>query len=191
MLDLETKASYTVMVIATDKAGLTDEITVTITVTDDTTANNPPTFNAGSSVSYSIVEGASGRTVGAPLTATDSDTDDTLTYAIKPASDPDELFAIDPNGQLTTAKAVTPGTHELTVTVTDSKAADGTADTVVDAEIMVTITVTDVNEGPTFEAVAPVSYSIVEGASGRTVGAPLTATDSEPIAKLLMAPPTP
>jgi hypothetical protein len=40
-------------------------------------------------------------------------------------------------------KAVTPGSHELTVTVTDSKAADGTADTVVDAEIMVTITVTD------------------------------------------------
>jgi hypothetical protein len=85
-----------------------------------------------------------------------------LTYAIKPASDPDELFAIDPNGQLTTAKAVTPGTHELTVTVTDSKAADGTADTVVDAEIMVTITVTDdptVNNLPMFDAVAPVSYS--------------------------------
>jgi hypothetical protein len=79
---------------------------VTITVTD---VNEGPTFEAVAPVSYSIVEGASGRTVGAPLTATDSDTDDTLTYAIKPASDPDELFAIDPNGQLTTAKAVTPG----------------------------------------------------------------------------------
>ena len=33
MLDHETKASYTVMVTATDKAGLTDSITVTITVT--------------------------------------------------------------------------------------------------------------------------------------------------------------
>ena len=48
-----------------------DSIDVTITVTDDpsdddTTVNNPPTFDVSSPVSYPIVAGGSGRTVGSP-----------------------------------------------------------------------------------------------------------------------------
>ena len=53
-LDFETQTDYEVMVIATDKAGLTGEITVTINVrnveADDTeVANKEPTFNDGPS----------------------------------------------------------------------------------------------------------------------------------------------
>ena len=52
-LDYETQTDYEVMVIATDKAGLTGEITVTIGVmnveADDTeVANKEPTFDPGS-----------------------------------------------------------------------------------------------------------------------------------------------
>ena len=185
VLDYETdRRTYTVRLTVSDGNTAVDAtIMVNISVmdvsvadgdTDTVPTNTAPTFNAVGPVSYSIVEGTSVRDVGAPLTATDSDPGDTLTYAIKPGSDPDELFAIDTDGQLTTAKAVAPGSHELTVTVTDSKVA---------AEIMVTIDVTDdptVNNPPMFEAVGPVSYSIVEGALGRTVDDPLTATDSDP-----------
>ena len=108
-----------------------DSIDVTITVTDDpsdddTTVNNPPTFDVSSPVSYSIVAGGSGRPVGSP-TATDPERDP-LTYAII-SGNTARLFAIDNNGRLTTARAVTAGSHTLTVTVHDGKAADDTADT--------------------------------------------------------------
>ena len=67
-LDYETKSSYMVTVTVGDGTA-EDSIDVTITVTDDpsdddTTVNNPPTFDAVGPVSYSIVEGALGRTVG-------------------------------------------------------------------------------------------------------------------------------
>ncbi len=173
-------------------------ITVTITVTDDTTANNPPTFNAGSSVSYSIVEGASGRTVGSP-TATDLD-GDSLTYDIS-SGNTAGLFAIDNNGRLTTARAVTPGSHSLTVTVSDSKADDGTADTEVDNTITVSITVSarptgvqqpggtvivtpppatpgTTNNAPTFADGASTTREVAENTpAGQNIGSPVSATD--------------
>ena len=143
-LDFETKASYMVTVTVGDGTA-EDSIDVTITVTDDpsdddTTVNNPPTFDVSSPVSYPIVAGGSGRTVGSP-TATDPE-GDPLTYAIT-SGNTARLFTIDTaTGRLTTAQAVTPSSHTLTVTVRDSKNADDLPDTEVDDTITVSITVT-------------------------------------------------
>ena len=80
-LDYETKNSYTVTVTATDEAGLSDSIDVTITVTDvdETVA---PEFAASEDGARSVPENTvAGQDIGAPVAATDAD-NDVLTYAL-------------------------------------------------------------------------------------------------------------
>jgi hypothetical protein len=87
-LDYETTPSYTVMVSVSDGT-LTDEITVTITVTDE---NDAPVFDDGDSATRSIVENTeAGQDIGTPVEATDVDRDesdigDTLTYSLDAVS---------------------------------------------------------------------------------------------------------
>ena len=77
-LNHETTASYTVTITATDSSGLSDEITVTINVTD---VNDAPTFD-GETATRAVAENSeAGVDIGAPVAATDDD-DDTLTYAL-------------------------------------------------------------------------------------------------------------
>ena len=207
-LDAATQNSYTVMVSVTDnknEAGGSDDtsdatITVTVTVTPvDETQNRAPAF-ASATTTRSIPEGASGRTVDSPVTATDPDTGDTLTYAITGGDT--TFFDIDTGtGQLTTKATVTARTYSVTVTVTD----DGTPSE--SATITVSITVTAVSTGgggdggtggvpapqpiaspppatvendpPTFTAGAITTRTVAENsAAGTNIGDSVTATDA-------------
>ena len=186
-LDFETQTDYEVTVTATDTGGETDTITVTINVAnvsvadgDTVVANSAPVFDDGPSTTREIAENtAAGEAIGAPVVATDVDSDDTLAYTLG-GTDAASFAIVETSGQLQTKDALdyeTKSSYMVTVTV-----GDGTAEDSID----VTITVTDdpsdddttVNNPPTFDVSSPVSYSIVAGGSGRTVGSP-TATDPD------------
>ena len=157
------------------------EITVTITIEEVETTNNAPAFPATETGARSVPEGEVDQLVGAPVEATDADSD-TLIYTLNnvPGSIDADSFEIDPaTGQLTTAVVLD---HEIkdeytvTVTATDDDADNPFADT-----IMVTITVTDVNEKPTFPTATNMLY-VYEGDAGQKVVDPdeeLMATDPE------------
>ncbi|MBC6410523.1 MAG: cadherin repeat domain-containing protein [Ekhidna sp.] len=153
-LDFETTPSYTLTVRVEDSEENSVTGTVTITVTD-VADNNAPTF---ADASREVAEDASpGDNVGDPVTATDADAGQTLSYAIKSGNTGD-VFAIDGNtGQITVAGALDhedTETYTLTVTATD----DGTPAKEADAEV--TITVNDVNEAPAFAAVETQSIPV-------------------------------
>ena len=186
-LDFETQTDYEVTVTATDTGGETDTITVTINVAnvsvadgDTVVANSAPVFDDGPSTTREIAENtAAGEAIGAPVVATDVDSDDTLAYTLG-GTHAASFAIVGTSGQLQTRAALdyeTKASYMVTVTV-----GDGTAEDSID----VTITVTDdpsdddttVNNPPTFDVSSPVSYSIVAGGSGRPVGSP-TATDPE------------
>ena len=100
---------------SSDPKSLCDELTVTVTVTDrneapsmpavpedaTTSDNNDPEFPAATAT-RTIAQGtAAGENIGAPITATDADTDDTLTYTVSGADA--ASFSIDSgSGQLMT-----------------------------------------------------------------------------------------
>ena len=137
--------------------GATVSATVTVTGTTAPT-NNVPVFNPVA-VSRSVAENtAAGENVGDPVTATDADTGDTLTYTLG-GTDAASFDIVAASGQVQTKTGVTYD-HEAkasyAVTVT---ASDGTAT----ADATVTISVTDVAEPPTAPA-APA----VAGVSGST-----------------------
>ena len=167
-LDHETKASYTVRITVSDTK-LTDTIDVTISVTD---VNEAPSF-ATNTATRSIPENTnSGENIGAAFTATDVDTDDTLTYTLGGADA--ESFRIDgTNGQLQTKAALdheTKASYSVTITVSDTKLTDS---------IDVTIDVTNVNEAPSF-ANSTATRAIPENtASGEDIGAAVVATDPD------------
>ena len=130
------RSTYTVTVVASDGTA-SASITVTITVV----LNNPPTF-ANTSTTRSVREHSpTGTNVGSPITATDTDQGDTLTYTLGGADDA-SFDIVAETGQIQTAAVLDQETRtSYTVTVT---ANDGTADS---APITVTITVTDVTFG--------------------------------------------
>ena len=114
-------------------------------------ANQPPVFNEGSQTTRRIAENTpSGQPIGSRVGATDPE-NDPLTYGLTGSGA--AMFAIDPTtGQLRTQAALDyerRNRYEVRVSVRDSKAADGTVDSAVDAEATVVITVTDVVEPPT------------------------------------------
>ena len=128
-LDYETQTDYEVTVIATDKAGLTGEITVTITVTnvevgdgEPAVANSEPEFTAGPSTTRSVAEntpkGMNINTSGMPPTAADTvlarkapDAEDasaatTFTYGLLPGADAASFDIESTTGQLKTKAAL-------------------------------------------------------------------------------------
>ena len=131
--------------------------------TGSTSINNPPEF-ASPRTSRSVAENtAAGENIGSPVTATDDDPDDTLTYTLS-GLDASSFSINDETGQLMTG---TPLDYEVkrsyTVTVT---ASDGTDSD----EIQVTIDVIDVlppsaPSAPTVEATMGSTTS-----SGRKLG---------------------
>ena len=125
------------------------EVVSSSTVRAKPVVNIPPAF-ADTTTTRDIPENAGANAaVGARVTATDTDSGDTLRYEFEPESD---LFTIDSaNGQIRVKAAgsldyddETARSHTVTVKASDSSNAFDTID--------VTITVTDVNEPP--EAVA-------------------------------------
>ena len=118
-------------------------------------SNSEPTFSSMTAM-RSVVENPTTVTnVGNAVTATDSDSGHTLTYAFKSGGDRN-FFDIDTSsGQIKTKTGTmynfeaTKNSYTVTVTVHDGKDAAGDASSTVDAEIMVTINLTNVDEAGT------------------------------------------
>ncbi len=177
-LDHETKATYTVAVSVHDGKNAAgnpdpatdDEITVTITVTD---VNDPPEFPSAGANARSIAENTAANTnIGAPVRATDAD-NDKLIYTLE-GTDAGS-FAIDElSGQLQTKEALDyETTDSYTVRV---KASDGNDDV---ETIDVTITVTDVNEPPSFDSATATRTVLENTQAGRPLGEPILAEDQD------------
>jgi uncharacterized repeat protein (TIGR01451 family) len=161
-LDYEAQDQYTLTVQVTDDGALTDTARVTITVLN---ANEAPVIN---NATRTITENVPlGTLVGRPITGTDVDTDDILTYTIAGSS----MFAIHPStGQITVSGALdheAQDQYTLTVQVIDTGALTDTA--------IVTIAVRDVNEAP---VINDATRTITENVSpGTLVGNPVRGTD--------------
>ena len=167
-LDYETQTSYTVTITVSDTK-LTDTIDVTISVTN---VNEAPSF-ATNTATLSIAENTgSGENIGAAVVATDPDADDTLTYTLG-GTDADSFSIVNTSGQLRTNVALdyeTKDSYSVTVTATDG---GNLSDTTI-----VTITVTNVNEAPSFTEGSTATRAIAENtASDTDIGAAFTATD--------------
>ena len=137
-LNYETRQSYRVTVRAADPdPTFFDRIRVTIRVTN---VNEPPAF-AVETATLPIPEHTPARqAIGDPLTATDEDTNDRLTYTLSGRDA--TFFAVDANGQLTVGEGTvldheTRPTYSLTVTATDDAEPPATD------SIDVTIRITD------------------------------------------------
>ena len=133
----------------------------------------------------SVAENAPvGQPVGAPVAATDEDAADILTYTL--AGDGAVFFSIDrATGQLSTKKkldfevpetGVQDNEYEVMVTATDPFGIPGSGDAMNSVTIMVTITVTDVDEAP---SVTMGATTISHDENGTVLDAEYTGTDPE------------
>ena len=182
-MDHETPDSYEVTISVTDNLDAQDNsdtttddtITVTVNVTD---VNEAPAFPSTEDGTREIPENtAAGQNIGAAVAAQDPD-GDTLTYKLEGTGA--ASFDFDTStGQI---KIKDPLDYEggttsyaVTVSVHDSKDANGEADTNVDATQDVTITVTNENETLGLEGSAAMDYA--ENDIGDV--AQYTATDPE------------
>ena len=102
-------------------------------------ANNPPTFDSATAARTVVENATGGTTVGAPVTATDSDTGDMLEYSI--AGDANFTIA-SASGQIQVAAAASLNYETDTSHIVTVSASDGDDS----ATIAVTITVTNVDE---------------------------------------------
>ena len=173
-LDYEKKNTYSVAVHVSDGNGGTDTIGVAINVTD-VEENNDPVFVEGSTTERSIPENTpAGRNIGAPVSATDLDEEDVLTYSLS-GVDAASFGIVSTTGQLQTRDPLDyekKNTYSVAVHVSDG---NGGTDT-----IGVAINVTDVNENnaPVFVEGSATERSIPENTpAGRNIGAPVVATD--------------
>ncbi|QQL45498.1 cadherin domain-containing protein [Sulfuriroseicoccus oceanibius] len=151
---------------ATDEGGLTADATLNVTVLN---VNDAPIANDSSG---SVAEDAAVGTVVASVAAADIDSSDTLGYAIT-AGNESGAFAIDSNGNITTAAALdfeTTASYALTVTVSDN----GTP--VLNDTATVTVNVTNVNEAP---AASDGSGSLAEDATVGTAVATVAVSDPD------------
>ena len=175
-LDYETKNTYSFSVFANDGNGGRVVILVTINVTDvdETPANNAPVFTDGSSTTRTIAENTvSGTNIGTPVAATDADSGDTLTYTLG-GTDAASFRIVGTSGQLQTRAALdyeTKTSYSVTVSVSDGN--EGSA------SIDVAISVTDVNETPSFPTERATRTVVENTVSDTNIGDPLQATDPD------------
>ena len=170
--DHESKSSYSVTVKADDNNGGTATIDVTITVTD---VNEPPEFDSAAATREVPENTEAGGNIGAPVTATDPDTGDTLTYTLEGA-DLDSFDIDSASGQIQTKPRVTydhesKSSYSVTVKADDNNGGTATID--------VTITVADVNEPPEFDSATATREVPENTEAGENIGAPVTATDPD------------
>ncbi len=135
-------------------------------------ANYEPEF-ATDTADRNVAENTSaGENIGGPVTATDPDSGDTLTYSLSGVGA--ASFAIDTaTGQLKTLAALdyeTKNSYSVIVSVHDGGDSDGNADTTVDDTIEVTINVTDEDE----------AGSVTLSSTQPQAGTALTATLTDP-----------
>ena len=173
---LAASTSYDVEVRAKNAEGTSEWSNPGIGSTNAPGANNLPVFTEGTSATRSVSATApAGTLIGAPVTATDADSGDTLTYSLEGRDA--ALFDInDTSGQLLTKSGITLIVNETyTVTV----AADDGSDI---ARISVTIDATTgpPNNPPVFTEGASAARTVSASApAGTSIGAPLTATDAD------------
>ncbi|MCY4669232.1 MAG: fibronectin type III domain-containing protein, partial [Rhodococcus sp.] len=134
-ISLITGETYTVIVTADDQTDVA-RITVSIEVTA-APPNNPPVFSQGPSTTLTVRDdAASGANIGSPVTATDADAGDTITYSLE-GTDAASFDIVASSGQIQASAALdasTKSTYSVTVRATDSRGGSAT--------IAVTITVT-------------------------------------------------
>ena len=113
-------------------------------------ANRDPAFPSSETGSRSIAENTPpNRNVGAPVAATDDDND--VLHHTLGGDDASSFAIVAESGQLRTKAALdyeSKNRYSVTVSVRDSKDADGNADTATDDTIDVSISVTNVDESP-------------------------------------------
>ena len=188
--DYETKSAYQFMVIVmetdTDE-GYLSGVSVTVNLTDvdeeAAPANGAPAF-PGASATRSVAENsAGGVNVGDPVTATDPDDGDTLTYTLS-GTDAAAFAIAAGTGQITTKTGVTydyedKSSYSLTVGASDG---NGGTDSVA-----VTVNLTDVNEAPVFGEGEPDETGIMfttrevaeNSPAGTNVGSAIDVTDPD------------
>ena len=135
-------------------------------------SNAEPMFSTSTTTRSVPENSASGIDIGAPVTATDTDSGDTLFYSLASTGDGSSFTIDSASGQLLTSDALdyeTKSSYTVTVNVRDSKDSDGSANTATDASITVTINLTNVEE--------PGTASISGTLSG---GSTLTASVTDP-----------
>ena len=135
--------------------------------------NTAPSFDAASTT-RSVTENAEpGANIGVPVTATDPDSGDTLTYRL---GGPDAAaFNIDSaSGQLLTRDALdheAKASYSVTVVAQDS---DGES-----ASVEVTIAVTNANEPPSFDLTDDTRNVAENTEPGQAIGDPVAAADPD------------
>ena len=147
-------------------------------------SNSDPTFSSDMATRTLPENSSGGTNVGAAVTASDSNSGDTLTYTLS-GTDAGS-FEIDSNGQLKTKTGVTHNfdfestkdSYSVTVSVHDGKDAAGNDDTTIDATIDVTIDLTNVNEEPSVSS-GPQTLSFGENTGRSTQLGPYMATDPD------------
>jgi mRNA-degrading endonuclease HigB of HigAB toxin-antitoxin module len=169
-LDFETKDTYLIRVLSTDSGGLSVEQALLVTVTD---VNEAPT--AVSLSPDSVPENVEIGTVVGVLATEDPDEGDTHTYSLVNGDGDDDnaAFIID-GDQLRTAVELdfeTQDTYSVRVMSTDSGGLS------VEQALVVTVTVTDVNEAPTAVSLSP--DSVPENVEIGTVVGDLSTEDPD------------
>ena len=176
-LDYEQKNVYSVAVLVSDGKGGTDTIGVTINVTDvnETPTAHAPEFVEGSATERSIPENTpAGRNIGNPVSATDKDEGDVLTYTLSGA-DAASFGIVSTDGQLKTRAPLDyeqKNVYSVAVIVSDGTLTD---------TIGVTINVTDVAENnPPVFAEDNTTRSIPENTpAGVHIGEAVSAKDAD------------
>ena len=151
---------YQVTIKASDGAK-TGNLEVTVTVTGE---NESPAFAVETDARTIAENTAAGQDVGTPVSATDPDAGETLTYTLD-GTDADSFDIVAASGQLQTKAVLNhegKASYEVTVSARDSKDASGDADTTTDDTITVTITVTNVNEPPEFPSTETGARQVAE-----------------------------
>ena len=173
---LTASTSYDVEVRATNAEGTSDWSNSGFGATNAPGANNPPVFSDGASATRSVSATApAGTSIGLPVTATDADSGDTLTYSLEGRDA--ALFDINTSsGQLLTESGVTLIAGETyTVTV----AADDGTD-IARITVAIEATAAPPNNPPVFSEGASATRSVSSSApAGTSIGLPVTATDAD------------
>ena len=178
------QTTYVVEVTARDPFGLSASTTVTIGVTDVNEApdlelrppNSAPEFPATETGARSVAENtAAGENIGAAVAATDPDAGDTLTYSLSGGADMGSFTIDGGTGQIRVGAGTDLDFEGAQTTYMVEVMADdgnGESDTV-----MVTITVTGVNEAPVFAEESGTLEVAENTAAGVDIGEPVAATE--------------
>ena len=173
---LTPSTSYDVEVRAKNAEGTSEWSNPGNGATNEPGANNPPVFSDGQSATRSVsASSPTGTPIGEPVTATDADTSDTLTYSLE-GRDAASFAINETNGQILTKSGVTliaGETYTVTVAVDD-----GTD--IARITVAIEATAAPPNNPPVFSAATATRSVSEDAAAGTNVGSPVSATDSDP-----------